>query len=582
MLRRLKEMEEAYNREKKLRLEAEEESKMNKKLRLEAEEKSRINEKLRIEAEEKLSLLQIKCMKSRSYPDVFEEYLQSSTLTNVYNLGLPEVDHEKIISAWNTIVANLHILGEGTNEKGQVHPFIKFTLETIKQSFDLSNINFHLDKRLRNPNLSPDFIISSSNIAQPSWLDCLSFLECKAVGTPESEGGGQSISYMVNLLFPNNDDLNFSQIPNYTFVSSTTGRSIQFFIMEKLKKQFKKYYTSNLNLFHTECELGAPADGFKLLCVILCFLAKSKKSLDKLEINGTEYDILETFQKSEPIVVGLIYVNQDEGMCVAKCSLNKNKNGLFLIRKEAQFYKILKNSNVKTLQLSSISSANNLVFKDVGLCDLKSWCNDLLYSNSELSLDEKFKQFVICFVKVFDEIEKLHQFGYTHSDIRPANVLILEDNCPCLIDFVTATPHGTTLDWLQGTLFYMAEGLLRTETPFRYMKKYDLESFCYSFLDCADKHFSNSFLRPEESDLIGLNSFANNDNIKFADLRQKALNRLGKYHQFGPDNHFLEERYVSLFFSLLGKLNTVIDGEDLNENDYADLRNILESSIASL
>lgn len=41
-----------------------------KKLRIEAKEKSRMNEKLRIEAEEKLSMLENRCIKSFSCPDV--------------------------------------------------------------------------------------------------------------------------------------------------------------------------------------------------------------------------------------------------------------------------------------------------------------------------------------------------------------------------------------------------------------------------------------------------------------------------------------------------------------------------------
>lgn len=578
--RRLEMAEESLQAEKAMRIE--ERKEFERKIEAEKakviEEKAKVMEEraMRIEAEKKLKVYKDSRLKSFSYAHIFKTFIKESQLTNCENLNLPQVDMSKLISAWDALISELPEFGEGKDEKAQVHPFIKKMLKTIIKTFNLVKIKFHYEPHLQNPNYYPDFCLTSSQISEPSWQDCLSFVECKSTSASNSEGGGQAISYMMNMLFPNIEMSNLSNIPEITFSTQTNGRSIQFFVMKKLGDyEFKKHHSSNLNFFNDESEVGVPSDGFQIFCRFLSFLEDSSIQFDEIDIKGKSYKVIKTYQKSIELIVGLIDVDGD-GKCVAKCAIRKNKSALFTIRKEAFMYKVLKDSTVKTLALSSISDSNHLVFKDVGIYDLKSWSHYLLYERSDLiDDDERFERFVRCFIKLFDEIEKLHEFGYTHCDIRPANVLILEgDDDPCLIDFVTATEHDKTLNWFQGTLIYMAKDLLYAEKPFLFKRRYDMESFCYSILDCADKHFSDTFLRPVDEDFMELEFLPDNEYFLFANLREKQLLKLRENQELF---HFPNQRFVNLFFSFYDKLMTIKD--DLKEEDYGELKNILEGSI---
>lgn len=283
----------------------------------------------------------------------------------------------------------------------------------------------------------------------------------------------------------------------------------------------------------------------------MSFLAKTSLHKDFIQIDGQSYNVIKTFQKCESMIVGIIDLGGEEGRCVVKYAINQNKPAMFTIRNEALFYKILQNSPVKTLKLSSKFNSNQLVFQDVAKGDLRSWCYDILYGNQTdgLPFEDQFSTIVDCFLQTFDQIKALHSFGYTHCDIRPANILILEDDTPCLIDLVTANEIGTTLYLIPGTLFYMAEDLLHGDKDkfFKYKCKYDMESLFYSFLDCADRHYSSSFLRSCIE--IDSNHIVPNFNERtFAAARKNRLNEL---RASNDPSHFQNSKFVELFSNYL-------------------------------
>ena len=569
------EAEKSAEFEKMSRVEAEKSAEFEKMGRVEAEKSAELEKKRRLEAESKLRTIKYMRFKSRSSAQIYKDFYDTGSFTNCGNLGLPQVNQAKIVDAWNKIITRMEIFEEGKNERTQVHPIIKITLEAIIEKLELSKIKFHYESRLQNPCFSPDFSLTTSKIAEPSWPDCLSFIECKATDIPVSEGGRQAISYLTHLVIP--DTLDISKMNELTFSAQTNGRSIQFFVFKKTgPSQCDHHFTSELTLFGTESNAGTPSDGFKVLCQFMSYLEKSSIPEEVVQINGKPYNVIKTFQKCEALIVGMIDLGRDGGRCVAKFAINHNKRAIFMIHKEALIYNILKNSPVKTLELSALSSFNQLIFLNVGKGDLKSWGYDIIYANQGDPTDDyQFVKIVKCFIEIFDQIKALHEFGFTHCDIRPANILILEDDSPCLIDFVTVTKIGSSFDFFPGTLVYMAEKLLISEknSIFTYKCKYDMESFFYSILDCVDRHYSTSFLR-SCIDLDPNNINTNFNEKTFACLRKSRLDNLRASNGMV---HFKNSKFVELFFKLFDKLSQIPNDLDLSQSDYVDLRQILVS-----
>ena len=176
-------------------------------------------------------------------------------------------------------------------------------------------------------------------------------------------------------------------------------------------------------------------------------------------------------------------------------------------------------------------------------------------------------------IQVFDQIKFFHRSGYTHGDVRPANILILADGKPCLIDFVTATELGRKIEWIHGTILYMANDLLvkNATEPFAFIfkQRFDLESFAYAILDCADVHFIQTLLRE-----CALSSTSKQENIEFRYFESRKLT-LGRIRSVPPPDHFSYPVIVSIFFKFYDRLMAVKD--DLTENDYVDLRVTLKS-----
>lgn len=540
-------------------------------------QKEALNEKrLRSEAESMLSLKNLSDFKTRTFSQIYVSFINSSEKISQSNFILPQINSSKLKTAWNNILSKINTYEEGKDEKKNVHPLVKEAINAILEEFCLANIKFHYESKLHNPSFVPDFTFTSSTIAEPSWQDCLSFIECKSVSVSFKEGGGQAISYLFNMLIPN--AVVPSEIPEFAFSVATTGRKIQIFATKKHDNIIKKFHTPIFDLFDANCSFGNPSDGFLHLCQFVSYLSNSPMPDCRVFINGSEYDIIKTFQKSESMVVGLVdFGTNNGGKCVVKCALKNSKLAKAAIWKEALMYKILKNSPIKTLTQSQKSNFNHLVFEDVGSDDLRAWCYQLLYDDQVIiSDDEKFRSFVQCFIKIFDEIRVLHNFGYTHADIRPENIVILDaEETPCLIDFVTVTKHGEMINEFQGTALYMAEELLCLEKPCRFKRKYDLEALCYTLLVCADKHYTKSFLKPDIS--VDIKQFDPENELRsFAHIRKSRLEILRRTNNF---DHFYDIRFVELFFSLLDNLDQITD--DLTDQNYNDLRQILTSFFVS-
>lgn len=289
---------------------------------------------------------------------------------------------------------------------------------------------------------------------------------------------------------------------------------------------------------------------------------------------GNDVAIIEqTFQLSESILVAAVDFNDGEGPCLIKKAINDNRNGKFLLRKEILMYNILKESQVRTLQLSTRSLTDCLVVKNVGIT-LKTWSHGLLHplNNDLTDMVAAKREFMTCIAEVFKQIHFLHQKGFTHGDIRPANIIVLENNSPCLIDFVTCTKIGVCLEWIHGTVLYMADEVLTAnyQAPFLFEPAYDLEAFAYSFLDCIDYHYTGSFLR---KDLNSVEIEFGHDlrTSSFFEIRQELISglQISRDPSFFPHSDLLD-----VFFNFLNQIRS-LNHEKLTDQDYDELLNIL-------
>lgn len=84
---------------------------------------------------------------------------------------------------------------------------------------------------------------------------------------------------------------------------------------------------------------------------------------------------------------------------------------------------------------------------------------------------------------LIDTLQQLHARGLCHRDVRPTNIVVLQDERPVLIDWVSVATIGTETSEYVGTVHYAAEEVLNVlvdgdaPTP---AASYDLESLVYS------------------------------------------------------------------------------------------------------
>lgn len=220
----------------------------------------------------------------KSLEDIVKILCQSA---NFDNFNLPEVDLKGLIVAWKKIITSpeLRNYGEGTNEKEQVRPFVEKVLKVIIEEFGLTKIRFIHELQMQNPCRRPDFTFTYSHMPNPSWQDCLSFIECSSTETHRSEAGGRAICHLFNRILYRTDDI--SDLPELSFSASTNGRTIQFFMVKRMKFDIKKFHSPEMELFDSKNGLSYPSNGFHLLCKFLHFLENSSVP-DDLKVNISE------------------------------------------------------------------------------------------------------------------------------------------------------------------------------------------------------------------------------------------------------------------------------------------------------
>lgn len=69
---------------------------------------------------------------------------------------------------------------------------------------------------------------------------------------------------------------------------------------------------------------------------------------------------------------------------------------------------------------------------------------------------DRMSDIVSLFIKIADGLHAMHRAGYVHCDIKPNNILLIEDHEPKIIDFGQSCALGTVKERIQGTPDYIA------------------------------------------------------------------------------------------------------------------------------
>ena len=379
------------------------------------------------------------------------------------NVGLLNPKVNKLSQAWKLVNSKKNILGDGKNEKRQVHPFFEKTLQIILDSFGIkNNLKLNHECTLSDPLKVSDFCISSSKVTRPGWLDCLGIIECKRIDNQSNfaAGGGQAIFYGKTALAA---ALKGSLNP-IRFSAVSDGDSIQFFIFTNTHQNSIEYFHASVLEFlpSDSSENSKVTEGFKLLCQLMVRIEHEAISFPtKIWIDGTEFDITSTIQRNV-MTSSVSIINKGSG-CVVKYSEDSRKYNE-LLRREFGIYNALKMSGLNILNLDPASTDQMLIFTEIGMT-LKNWCQTL-----DFRLSGHCSMFLTMMIQVLNELKKLHIFGFTHGDIRPANILVIKEEGKndtekaCLIDFDYSHRIGTSLDSVFGTKEFMAEKLIFMDT----------------------------------------------------------------------------------------------------------------------
>ncbi|MBL8880740.1 MAG: serine/threonine protein kinase, partial [Phycisphaerales bacterium] len=69
---------------------------------------------------------------------------------------------------------------------------------------------------------------------------------------------------------------------------------------------------------------------------------------------------------------------------------------------------------------------------------------------------DRMADIVALFIKVADGLNAMHRAGYAHCDVKPINILLMENHEPKIIDFGQSCALGTVKERIQGTPDYIA------------------------------------------------------------------------------------------------------------------------------
>jgi hypothetical protein len=292
-----------------------------------------------------------------------------------------------------------------------------------------------------------------------------------------TNGQGQAISYLSAVCFraiENNNNISSFRISVFF-----NGDVIAFFRFVDCDPQ--RRLASGLLKFSHDTLDASPSRGFVWLYSYLVHFS-SRVCVDHVKLaDGLSYQIVSTFAANSVQVHMVKGFNPGERFIVKTYAIaGKHNRSLEMERSAFDYLKA--NSNMTLLNLhENLSDDNCLVYSPVGIT-FPEFLMQMKTANTD-SVDVNCLKRIL--LAIVDQVDAMHQIDVCHADIRPQNIVLLDDDRVCLIDFETALFEGERLKF-NNRSHYSSNRLIQCTNPacFVYSKKDDWESLCYSFLFC--------------------------------------------------------------------------------------------------
>ena len=298
-------------------------------------------------------------------------------------------------------------------------------------------------------------------------------VELKLPTVKLSEAIAQAFEYLVNCI--ENQQEKTDDVEILAFGSNF--REIEFFLSGKRISQ--SHRTDPLELFPEKwVTLEEPTVGFQLLCHVM---NKPLPNSKFIKIDGTLVQVVGTLLERDGVGV---YVCQHLNKQIAvKVALSKRLKGVICFMEKEKLAEILKLEGMAQFVvplLGDITVEGGFAMPlGQSLVDTAEQCRE-----EHKEEEEALMSFIGGHaIRLLRGLECLHNHGWCHRDIRPANFVLLDGNA-CLIDWATAKP----LTSCRGESYAYMQGMDEPFWPDPYQsyfqdgRKWDLLCFGYSML----------------------------------------------------------------------------------------------------
>jgi hypothetical protein len=535
---------------------SEEELKRSEEKRLKSEEKSKNltleNEKLKNEA----VLHQAQYLSSAIVLQNFME--RSSSIENLPILLNSELNSSNIDFIWK------QVYNEKIKSKFKIfdpepssYDFFKELLESIIEKLKLNYKVTCQCRSLRNPINIPDFIIHSKNITQPNWLDISMIIEIKKPSIKDKkEGAKDAIAYLsAQQLLYKDKHLVMPLISIYT-----NGLEGQIFIHYD-----NQNYRSDSLIFLPEPDQDfTDSDSIPSTPLFFNYLSKLLLVISKISrpteiiIDGINYPIKQTF--TDTGIDKVVECLDEDGSKIIIKTMNFS----------ASNYSEREHKSIQLIEgkMRMVSSDFNLIkikpLYDKGLLKgIKiSTIGDTLDSIFKLrELDDKSLLNVSknCFIQLFE----LFKLGFVHGDIRPANIIYVDDEEKIFfIDFQTLCRKT---DYFMGrfmnNILFASDRLVTfKDEPIEFQQIDDLESLIFTLMVCRyGKNHKNNSRIPWVKDLN-----------QIVELRREFIDLI-------PEN-YQNDKLMMIFYDIY-KLSCKEKGPKVTKEIREEILNIFDKAI---
>jgi hypothetical protein len=344
-----------------------------------------------------------------------------------------------VLAAWKNVKESVPVSTTFSNENSDLHPVFHSILEKTTESLRLQLSIKERPTSLYNPCLIPDIVIGERSTSIFSWADVHILFELKLPGVVFAHAVSETIDYVDEALAHRKSAQRTVVGIASDFNHIQTITAVDKFTSEALAR------SEVLELFPAGWESREhPTPGYELLCHALMIpLPRSKL----IRINNLSVVVVGTLQAADDIAAYVVNSPLNGRPVAVKVAYSKMAIGVM---------RCFEKPNYETL--SSITALDCYMVKRLDQLDVENgYAMEL--ANPLIRWFEMQAQGAVDKVAVantgvkphlrhvFHGLRTLHAHSWSHRDVRPANIVII-DGTARLIDWATAARHDRPVSCL--------------------------------------------------------------------------------------------------------------------------------------